>query len=453
VTTARATDRLSRRERVGLILFLALFIGFGVLVEYRSAFLRRRMGDLGCYLRAAWAVRTGNDLYEVMDDNLWHYNYPPLYAILLTPLADPPPGMDTTGYTPYAVSAAVVYVLNLIFLALAVHWLAGALEHALSHPAERPRPWHSRRWWLLRVTPVLVCLPPIGHTLMRGQANLLLLVLICGMIAAAVRGRRFLAGVSLSGAICLKIFPAFLLLYPLWRRDGRCLAGCAAGLFAGLVLIPAVALGPQRAVDSYSKLAVVLVGPALGWGDDKSRADELIEVTATDSQSFLAAIHNTLHPDRDHRPKTASPAVRRAHLLIGAAFTMLTLLAARPRRRESGPDAVLFIGALTLVMILCSPVCHTHYFTLSLPLVTGLLALEWQRRGMAVIGVGLKILLAVQIIGNTLPLLPPLEVLKDTGLAMYTALALWAVACTVLWNQGQAPPGSAVGNHDLVAAA
>jgi hypothetical protein len=134
VSTVGTLDRLTCRDRVGLLLFLTLIVAFGVLVEYRSAFLRRRMGDLGCYLRAAWAVRTGHDLYEVMDDNLWHYNYPPLYAILLTPLADPPRGMDTTGYPPYAVSVAVVYILNLIFLALAVHGLASALEYVLPSP-------------------------------------------------------------------------------------------------------------------------------------------------------------------------------------------------------------------------------------------------------------------------------------------------------------------------------
>lgn len=313
--------------------------------------------------------------------------------------------------------------------------------------------WHSRRWWLLRMLPVLVCLPPIGHTLMRGQANLLLLALICGMMAAALRGRRFLAGVSLAGAICLKIFPAFLLLYPLWRRDGRCLAGCAAGLFIGLILIPVVALGPQRMVDSYRQLAIVLVGPALGLGEDQSRADELIEVTATDSQSFLAAIHNTLHLDRNQRPKTASATVRRAHWLLGAAFTLLTLLAARSRRQEAGLAPVLFLGALTLIMILCSPVCHTHYFVLSLPLVMGLLARDWQRRGTTDLSPGLTSLLALQIVGNTLPLLPPFEILKDIGLALYTALTLWSVACVVLWKQGQASRTGTAGGHDLATAA
>src|SRR6516165_9185130 len=76
-----------------LILVVALLLaalGFGVVVEYRSTFLTRRMTDLDVYLRAAWAVRTGADIYTITDDNGWHYHYPPLFAILMTPLADPP---------------------------------------------------------------------------------------------------------------------------------------------------------------------------------------------------------------------------------------------------------------------------------------------------------------------------------------------------------------------------
>src|SRR5437868_14855724 len=77
-------------EKTCVALLLASAVAFGGFVEYRSAFLSRRMGDLGCYLRAAWAVRAGLDMYGLTEDNGWHYNYPPLYAILLTPLADPP---------------------------------------------------------------------------------------------------------------------------------------------------------------------------------------------------------------------------------------------------------------------------------------------------------------------------------------------------------------------------
>jgi len=146
----------------------AFFLAFGVLVEYRSVYLRRRMTDLNCYLRASWAVRQGGaDLYHVFDDNGWHYNYPPLFAILLTPLADPPSrdlsavggsiaglcstpmgpgpllaamtlpasraplGPEKTSllpFTPWSISVGLFYLLNLALLAFSLHHLASALE-------------------------------------------------------------------------------------------------------------------------------------------------------------------------------------------------------------------------------------------------------------------------------------------------------------------------------------
>ena len=48
--------------------WLACVLGalvLGALVEVRSAFQERRKTDLGVYLRAAWAVRTGADPYAV----------------------------------------------------------------------------------------------------------------------------------------------------------------------------------------------------------------------------------------------------------------------------------------------------------------------------------------------------------------------------------------------------
>src|SRR5438874_4947304 len=107
-----------RWERWALSFLFVAIVVFGALVENKSAFMERRMGDLGCYLRAAWAVRAGVSMYDVVDDNIWHYNYPPLYAILMTPLADPPAEVDHAGFVPYAVSAGIMYILNVLFLVL-----------------------------------------------------------------------------------------------------------------------------------------------------------------------------------------------------------------------------------------------------------------------------------------------------------------------------------------------
>ena len=97
-----SSEPLSKLHVTGLCLLLAAVILFGAMVEFRGALANRRMTDIGPYLRAAWSVRTGGDMYKITDDNDWHYLYPPLFAILMTPLADPPHGEDRTGYLPYA---------------------------------------------------------------------------------------------------------------------------------------------------------------------------------------------------------------------------------------------------------------------------------------------------------------------------------------------------------------
>jgi alpha-1,2-mannosyltransferase len=432
VNLTEPDSRLTRRQWVLVAGFFAAFLAFGAMVEIRSAYLSRRMGDLGVYLRAGWAVRSGADLYAVTDDNDWHYNYPPLFAILMAPLADPPHGVELAGAAPYAVSVAVFYALNIVLLFAGVHALASALERSSAFAAVREQPCFGLRWWLLRIVPVLACLPPIGHTLMRGQANIVLLALVCGFAAALLRGRRHLAGWFLAGAIALKIFPAYLLLYPLWRRDTRCLAGCALGLVTGLVVLPLAAMGPARTAACYRSLADGLVLPALGQGGDHVRDDELIKATRNDSQSIQCVIHKTMYFDASTRPEIVSTAARNAHRIAGVVLTLLTLAAAGWRQTNRGPAACLLAGALSFLMMALSPVCHTHYFALSLPLVMGLLAADRERRGTAMPGPMTIALLTLNVAGNALPLMPPFELLKDTGAALYAGLLLWFAACVAL---------------------
>src|SRR5262249_53476942 len=107
-------QRLANWEKVLLAALATVLVGFGVVVEIRAAFLHQRMTDLGVFLRAAWAVRAGEDLYAVTDDKGLHYHYPPLFAILLTPFADPPAGVQVTGQVPFRVTVALWYLFSLV---------------------------------------------------------------------------------------------------------------------------------------------------------------------------------------------------------------------------------------------------------------------------------------------------------------------------------------------------
>jgi alpha-1,2-mannosyltransferase len=432
----RHVDRPVRWGWAGLVCFAVLVVLFGVVVETRSALMRVRMGDLDVFLRAAWAVRAGEDIYTSTDDHGFHYHYPPLLAILLTPLADPPAGARASWVLPYPVAVALCYLLSLLCLAISVHWVAAALEERLSDPSGQSSQPGSRRWWALRLLPVLACLPPIGHTLMRGQVNLPLLLLLCGTITALLRGRRFQGGLWLAGAICLKVIPAFLLLYPLFRRDGRCLLGCAAGLVIGMLLIPLAVFGPTRTVACYQEWVRVLVLPGLGQATDHTRDKELIDATGTDSQSFQVVLHNSLYPDRTTRPPSPSAWVRRAHWLAGGLLTVLTLVLAGWRRKDAIAELLVF-GSLVLNMLLLSPVCHLHYFALSVLLFLGLLAAAWEGQPTPHPGWGLGLLGVVHFIANLLPQIPGLEPVRDGGLATYAALLLWVTAGIVLWRRSR----------------
>jgi alpha-1,2-mannosyltransferase len=425
---------LRRGERLALFAFLLLIALFAVIVEHRSALQHTRKGDLNVFLRAGWAVRSGADLYAVTDDNGFHYHYPPLLAILAAPLADPPEGADHAGMVPYSVSVAVCYLLNLVLLAFAVHQLARALEWT-SGRFRWNWPVGSRGWWTLRLTPIFGCLIPLGHTLSRGQVNVLLLALFSGFLADLLYKRHFRAGLWLSGAICVKIIPIYLLLLPAWRRDVRCLAGCGAGLLLGLILIPALFLGPMRTLDCYREMTSTVLLPGLGKNDDESRAQELTNQTATEGQSILTVLHNTLNYDLATRPHKASPMLRFFSYAIGGALTLTALGAFGWRRREDSIDVVLLFGLLTLNMLLISPVCHLHYYSLLVPLVMALAANRWQKREGVTPGPWLVGILIFNGIGNALAQLPEMNLFRDCGSAMYGSLLLWLMGVVVLWRR------------------
>jgi hypothetical protein len=421
-------------RRVGIVTFFVTVVLFGFLVEIRTAFLSRRMGDLNCYLRPAWAVRTGADIYQILDDCGWHYNYPPMLAVLLTPLADAPAGADRAGMLPYSVSAAIWYLTNVICLALGVHWLAGALESSGYIWQRNPRsgvpPRGSRRWWALRLVPVLACIVPVGHSLMRGQVTPIIVMCFCAALAALLRSRSAHAGAWLAWPICIKVFPAFLLIFPVAQRNGRLLTGCAVCALLGLVLVPVAAFGTQRTRDYYFEYLQVTLAPGLGLGDDTSRSQELTHVTSTDSQSLVAVMHNTLYRDRDTRPADANQPLRLLSYALGGLMTAVTLWAGG--RRVEGADLLLYFGALILVMLLLCPVCHLTYFCMAIPLVMGLLAAAWEQKAFPRLSTGLIAVFIGNVVANALPSLPSLVIFRELGAATYMALILWSLAVVQL---------------------
>jgi hypothetical protein len=451
----------TKAERLGMLLALAIVVAFGLLTVRRTAWRWTPMTDFTVYLRAGWAVREGTSPYQVTNAQGWHYIYPPLFAILVAPLADPP-DLPTTHEEAYRGLAAenlkltcIVaswYMVSVILLMLALHWLAAAVEEKLPPPRDRAQA--RKRWWYWRLTPLLVCLPSILITLSRGQVELLILFCLAGAIAALLRGRQYQAGLWLALPICIKIIPAALLLYPLWRGQWRCLAGCAAGLLIGLVAIPVAALGPQTAWTYNKEFARVMLLPALGLGGalDSSRAHEIIEMNSTDNVSLLNVVYNMTHwPSLKPGERTlATPPIRMAALALAAAMVVITLAAAGRRREDSPAALMLFLGLLIFVMLVGNPVCHRHYFTLLIPLGLGLavahdFGVRHTRRGtVALIGFSQALLLV------GLCSLPDFRDLGNFwGVSLIGVLPLWSLGVAALWRCGRAPTTPSGGNANL----
>jgi hypothetical protein len=454
------TRYLSKSNRYALIALAIIGIVVGVNVEIRGALIHTRHTDAGVYFSAAWAVRTGSDPYAATDQNGWHLMYPPLLAVLLTPLADAPPGMHRYWLIPYAFSIGIWYLLSILFLLVGMDQLARALLGAIrdqnamqlasssqfASPVAEMQRW-SWRWWVLFFWPIALCVPVLCRSLIRGQVGALWLVLICMTMAGIIRKQPFRAGLWLSAAVCIKLIPMFLLIYPLYRRSGRMLCGTLVGLLLGMVVIPAIAMGPHElfVADKHYLNSVVLPG-FMGHRLDPMIEHELVNPVTSDTQSFVSVLMNAgnifLSTERSYTPPLFA---RIGQWLIAGPMILGMLWAAGWSRRSVDPlNEALFFALLSVILLPLSPACHPHYFMMMMPLIAAVLATFLGARGQEKVRTGWVVLLAAVPVSHVLtgaPGQPWIQFLRDTGLVTWVAMAFCVGGAILLYRRvrGLAP--------------
>lgn len=417
-------------------MLVALFVFFAITL-HREAFQQPRRGDLGVYLRTAWAAREGESLYQIVDDHGWHYNYPPLLASVLIPLADPPadvPESARVGIPPYWLSAVIWFWLSVACIAGSVHLIAAALE-ATASKRDPPPVKFSLGWWALRILPLITTLFFVGGGIARGQVTPIVLLFLAGSAATILRGRSVRAGLWLGFAVMLKLFPAYLLIYPLWRRDRRFLAGAAAAMVAGF-LFPFATMGPSAAFASYREFVDQrLLGEAVRIGNPDF-SDELYG-TNSSIQGFEYMIYNSLHPNRQTRASQPPMPYVLAHIALSGLLTAGALWAMR--RRGDPLAEFLAFAALCLLMVPILPVSRPHYYSIGLLALAGLYAAKWPRqRGLwagwpvALVSVAFAVTGALDVFGIHLAL--------EWGLATYAALAVVYLSLSETWRRSRDMP-------------
>lgn len=439
-SVAAGCPKNPRRSEIALFALLVLFfVFFADLVQVRSAFLSRVMGDADVFFRAGWAVRTGRNIYEVSDPNNWHYNYPPLFAILMAPLGDPAPGEARAGFLPYPVSVSILYKISLLSLIGGVLFLVNAVRCGCPDLFQNDV---CRRGYYLGFVGILVCLSPIAHTLMRGQVNLFLLALICLAIGCQIQGRSFWSGIFIALSICLKVFPAFLLIIPVWRKDFWQASGVVFGLVLGLILVPVIAFGPEKTIVAYQDFYKVLLGPALGLSGDNSRDVELNAMNSTDNHSILAFLHGIEFPDHSKKPAKPGSMTKVIHLVMSALLLgWLLWVKGKPKKGTSLGDSFFFSLAALLMLFVC-PVSHSQYFCLALPLIVCLHVYSWKKDPEKLFATSFVLVILGYMLLSALPLLPLFESWKRMGIIFIPNMLLFVYAIVMfgrIQSEDQSP--------------
>jgi alpha-1,2-mannosyltransferase len=200
--------------RVGLIAVnlavLAVFVAFPH--GHGMAFGPYRI-DLDVYRIGSRAWLDGTHLYgplpATMSGARLPFTYPPVAAILLSPLA----------MVPMAVASVVLTAASVGLLALVMRTCLRSLDQT----SEQLSGWAV--WWLL---PPALMLEPVRNTLTYGQVNIVLMALVA--LDCLTPSTRWPRGSLVGLAAAIKLTPAAFVLFFLLRRDWRA-AGMAAASF------------------------------------------------------------------------------------------------------------------------------------------------------------------------------------------------------------------------------
>ena len=355
---------------IALAVVLAATVYFFVDVRQRARIdrgTRHHRTDFTVYQYAARALAEGSDPYEAVNPRGYRYVYPPLLAVLLLPIA---------GWQPPN-AALVFFVVS-----------AGALLFSLVALARfRPRPAGPALGWVPVGLALVTCLGFAHQGFQRGQVTHVLLGLHVGALLALWRGRPALAGALLALGGALRLTPLLVaagvgigLLAGVrahgWRPPLRFGAGLGLGLALGFVLVPLLALGPDRAVEVTTRW-VEATRAVYAENEDLAEAYKINEWRFKNQAprrvygTWLGWVGGATF--EKERPDL-SPGARTAQDVLAAGTTLglllLAFLLGAGALRETGSTrAAVVFAALTLLPVLMTRYTWPTHYLLALPAV------------------------------------------------------------------------------------
>ncbi|MFM8285559.1 MAG: glycosyltransferase family 87 protein, partial [Planctomycetaceae bacterium] len=375
------------------------------------------MTDVTVYTQAALALSEGRDAYDPEVQNIrgWKYLYPPLFAILISPIARLPPEWQAAAW--FWISVLLAWGCY-----VEMRWLLDLMRKARDKEEDPiPESWFL---WLGLATAAW----PLLNCLQRGQVGVFLLYpLLAGLrlvLDDDSRERWFWGGVLLMLPVVIKLTPAlpvatlwFLLAVQGFGRGHLIprLQFTSLGLLGGsllfVLLLPGVLLGWQRNLDLLGHFQRNVLTKV----DDVRTEDFGEKVTSKRNQSlanatyrlgnFLAArvglgpddllvekspaeiaevLANSAQPEAKTPPggpgQAAEPPRLRMpmdsevidwalRIVRGLAVVVCLLLAGTCAVRRNRLAVLACFGLAMVATFVVSPVARGHYFVLWLPAV------------------------------------------------------------------------------------
>lgn len=204
--------------------------------------LQRTRGAFGRWLYdIRYTQQSDKDPYR----DFW-FPTPPLVLAFLTPFASMPNWLG-----------ALLWAIIKLAAAVGAIWL---VFKAISR-ADRPLPLG------VGLIAVLFGLRPLISDMQHGNINILVLLPLGLTLYLWVSKRNLAAGLALGLAVAMKLTPALLGLYYLYRRQWSVVIGLLIGVIVFGFVVPAAMLGPGKTIDYFQGWYGVMIEPVVvgGW--------------------------------------------------------------------------------------------------------------------------------------------------------------------------------------------
>ena len=365
--------------------------------------------DYAVYHHAAQVAVEGGDLYADRNAAGRPYIYPPTLAALLAPLT----------LLPERAAGLIWLAAKLVALLACLRALSRRLAPAAGTSA-----------WSVPLLGLAGIFTIVDNDLNNGQVNLWILVCVVWALEAMARQRPFTSGLAIALGAAIKATPIFLALWLVGRRSLRGLAGLAAGLVLFLLVVPAIVMGPSKALQANADFVDFMVAPyARGASHGEEAPKDVF------GYSLRAATHRWLaEPATEgfgedtgvHVLHLSKPTAEWIYRLLALACVVVLWLATRPPAdMTDGWGVAREVALFAATMVIVSPLSLAAHFVVLLP-ASVYLAARWQRRGDRFAGVALAVgALLINVPFMALPREAKL-LITGNGALLLGALVLWA---------------------------